>query len=821
MKRILSGVETKFKSNKLDIKTKPHKDATSSFKLKNNIEEEDDLDTMINNDKKRANGSHNKLSYESITFKDEERYGKYPDDTFQPSVYFWKFLVVRPDYEKENRRKYKKLNLYIPDTLVFNESDVNFWIYTDVSGRVCRTDYFSDSDIIEKFKSHSNDSNKEVLAVFKTPIYSGDLLESNHLEVLNQDDLEKHLFSKSSSPSVIQKYIKCRGPKAFICRSVYRKSKNPFVYIFTNKAGYSDFVMNQSLKFVINSKETESYYIFYSTSGKHLEETSYYMNNIVKFIESHTDVLIEELACDFVKDEAGTWWMINCKAMKIKNLSKFKNPENNSLILQPNLSKFASRIQRYDNEDDKKKFDYQTKLKCKFCGISYNKVNLKYSLTTKMILETDKQLRHLNINLNYIDRPDLSHTDSSMVYLSYRVCEDCYLMFETMNDIKHYQIKIANFFRVNVDPVNFGVEYYMKDSTKSNIGVNSNLENQYSALLKIPESELKTMRSESKMPTGNLNSINNDKISSIESASKNNINNANTISTNNHVTFKLSSTSPVEKDISGSTNNDKNKSEENKLYRIIIIFSDIFWNPEVVVPEKELYLIFNFLGTQYKARIKAYYPELDYLNVNFFKMFYVACNPNDGFIEYIDKNRTMLVKIGYFEESVEAEVKNSTKVEHQISNNNIIIEDKDICSAADLENFIQFSSVELSIQGLKYGEKYRNSLNGLLFKEQKPYYTGKLRCTIRINQEKTIDVNKFNFKKHYNLFIPPVHFVTPEELPDYWLEIIERQKLRESILNKIMMVMSKENIDYNKEKNKEEIFMTLESLISHYLSNKK
>ncbi len=40
-----------------------------------------------------------KLSIERINFQ-FEKYGKYPDDYFQPSVYFYKFLAVKPEYIK-------------------------------------------------------------------------------------------------------------------------------------------------------------------------------------------------------------------------------------------------------------------------------------------------------------------------------------------------------------------------------------------------------------------------------------------------------------------------------------------------------------------------------------------------------------------------------------------------------------------------------------------------------------------------------------------------------------------------------------------------
>jgi len=47
-----------------------------------------------------------------------------------------------------------------------------------------------------------------------------------------------HLLFQSLEATVIQKFVKSNGPKAFICRTVWRKDKNPFCWIITNKADY-------------------------------------------------------------------------------------------------------------------------------------------------------------------------------------------------------------------------------------------------------------------------------------------------------------------------------------------------------------------------------------------------------------------------------------------------------------------------------------------------------------------------------------------------------------------------------------------------------
>ena len=224
--------------------------------------------------KNKGKEFYNKLSLERINFLFEE-YGEYPCDDFQPSIYFFKFLCNKPDYEKENQERGKpcssRLKLFIPDTIVLNDLDTNYWIYTDIEGYVNRVEE-SDSDVIEKFKPQ-NDKN-ELIAVSKMPIMSDGILGENQLTLLNLEELEKCLFSKSGSQIAIQRFVKCRGPRAFLCRSVWRREKPPYVYIFTNKANYLDEdIKNQYLKYVINSKEQGSYSAFYSSSGKHLEET--------------------------------------------------------------------------------------------------------------------------------------------------------------------------------------------------------------------------------------------------------------------------------------------------------------------------------------------------------------------------------------------------------------------------------------------------------------------------------------------------------------------------------------------------------------------
>jgi len=825
-----------------------HKNSSSFFRNKPKLiplteEQKNNIKNIMLNtefDRERNNSKgkeyYNKLSVERINFQFEE-YWEYPNYDFQPSIYFFKFLANKPDYEKEKTEKGKisssKLKLFVPDTIILNDLDTNYWVYTDIEGNVNRVEE-SDNDVLEKIKPKYGKN--ELIAVSKMPIIKDGILVENQLTLLNINELEKCLFSKSGSQIAIQRFVKSKGPCAFICRSVWRRDKPPYVYMLTNKVKYlNEEIKNPYLKFIVNSKEPDSYSIFCSSSGKHYEETMTYMNNIVKYIESHSDIIFDELAGDFIKDEEGIWWFINLKAMKIKNINKFRRSKWNPNPIHPKLFFFIN--QRIYNKskikDNLIKFDYQNKIKCKLCGINYSKKNLKYEMTTKMIIEIEKLLKHVEFTkakFNFFDRPDLKHTYSSMIYLPYRVCEDCYLLFETLNDIKDYQIEIANLFRIPVDKINFCFNCYEKEKdeiskvnlTEEELNNIERINKEINKISPINEDELNFNEPHinKSFLIGN-DEILNDNLIKKEKGDLNKNNKAKVLTKNKSAGMIITK----KNDINSNTNNknkiDNNKTCENKdqlyLFRILIMFNDIIWNNISELPKEDLYIVYSFLGNNYKIplKIEQYSKELDYSLINFKKIYHVICTEPDGFINFAEKNRYMEVKLGTFEKS-EEETKN--KEVQKWLKKSIIIEDQDIYN--ENEHFISYASLDLSIQGLKYGSNYRNNLNGLLFKKEKPYYTGKLRCLIRIHKVKEInDVNKYILHNYCNLLIPPINFVVSDEIPDYWIEIIERQKVRLKVLNEIIECMRKYKIKFDKKIDKNKVLQALESLVSFYAKN--
>ena len=94
----------------------------------------------------------------------EYDYPKAPE--LQPFLYFYKLLARKPEFCKRDLTRFAKLELWIPDTVVFNDADQPYWIYTNNEGLVCRTENFSERHVVAKLGNQY--SIDELVAVCKT-----------------------------------------------------------------------------------------------------------------------------------------------------------------------------------------------------------------------------------------------------------------------------------------------------------------------------------------------------------------------------------------------------------------------------------------------------------------------------------------------------------------------------------------------------------------------------------------------------------------------------------------------------------------------------
>jgi len=83
-----------------------------------------------------------------------------------PCIYFYKFLAPKEKYSIDQKSRVK---INIPDTIVYNDRDVPFWIFTGMDGLVYRTEKFNSKQVSEKLGNYL--SANELVAVSKTVIF--------------------------------------------------------------------------------------------------------------------------------------------------------------------------------------------------------------------------------------------------------------------------------------------------------------------------------------------------------------------------------------------------------------------------------------------------------------------------------------------------------------------------------------------------------------------------------------------------------------------------------------------------------------------------
>ncbi len=77
----------------------------------------------------------------------------------------------------------------------------------------------------------------------------------------------------------------------------------------------------------------------------------------------------------------------------------------------------------------------------------------------------------------------------------------------------------------------------------------------------------------------------------------------------------------------------------NALYRVLFFFSDLYWYDTVELPKEELFIVFDFLGKNYKIPLTNIYSNIKYIDVDFYKLFYVITDQQKGFFEFVEKNK--------------------------------------------------------------------------------------------------------------------------------------------------------------------------------------
>ena len=128
----------------------------------------------------------------------------------------------------------------------------------------------------------------------------------NEMKLVNS----RYLFNLSMQQigdqiTCIQKYVKSKGQRAYICRTVYAE-QHSHCFLITNKTTFYDEQATENRKFLISyqpgkydEKLTD---IVKSSSGRNLKETLPFLKEIVKFLRFQRGIILSEIVGDFVKD---------------------------------------------------------------------------------------------------------------------------------------------------------------------------------------------------------------------------------------------------------------------------------------------------------------------------------------------------------------------------------------------------------------------------------------------------------------------------------------------------------------------------------------
>jgi len=85
--------------------------------------------------------------------------------------------------------------------------------------------------------------------------------------------------------------------------------------------------------------------------------------------------------------------------------------------------------------------------------------------------------------------------------------------------------------------------------------------------------------------------------------------------------------------------NENEKNIGNALYRLLFMFSDFYWNTNIELPNEDLFLVFQFLGKNYKIRLSNIHSKIRYIDVDFYKIFYIITDRQKGFFEFSEKEK--------------------------------------------------------------------------------------------------------------------------------------------------------------------------------------
>eukprot|EP00792_Barthelona_sp_PAP020_P005441 TRINITY_DN2650_c0_g2_i1.p1 TRINITY_DN2650_c0_g2~~TRINITY_DN2650_c0_g2_i1.p1 ORF type:complete len:1064 (+),score=282.76 TRINITY_DN2650_c0_g2_i1:60-3251(+) len=322
----------------------------------------------------------------------------------------------------------QKLRLLIPDTIVYGMRDAEngsygVWLASSGSGVVYRRDIFSPQDVVAALGDPKTPDSK-VVAVLKRKRF--DPPHSTETTLLDTRELRSTTVVSSTASSddvqVVQRFIKPRSHRAFICRCTWSPDKPAFAHMATNHRAMNDeSERNISNRFLLNTENHSGCTIFKMSSSA-VGELASITRQIAKHVERVTPgVRFETLVTDFTRDDQNRWWLLQIKTFKLK--AKIPKP--------------TSFRQKRDTST------YHKMSACGACKAAFKATELTHLLNLGQIKKMVHHLHQRGIKLAWMERTDLhlptnprlsKAASGVQVYRRSYVCKPCYELY--MNEMK-------------------------------------------------------------------------------------------------------------------------------------------------------------------------------------------------------------------------------------------------------------------------------------------------------------------------------------------------------------------------------------------------
>eukprot|EP00762_Andalucia_godoyi_P002516 ANDGO_02792.mRNA.1 hypothetical protein AMSG_08462 len=353
----------------------------------------------------------------------------------------------------------------IPNTFVFGLEDNPVWFYTDDNGKVCRQDNINGKKFVKILTSHlSPTADEETLVAVQKKAAFG---EGNGNEIsmvtLRQVRLLGDNFSSSAGQMVIQQFVKFKGSYASICRvhAIHRgseKYKTNFAYFVSSTISCTDAKKEPDLRkrFTTVAEEGDMTVSIYRSPGSAVSDIVDVTVACAEAVERSSKQKIASIVCDFVREEGtGLWVWLQCKALEL-----FVRPSSasNSQSLTPKkvssnsaMSYMGSSASGGSGSDGQLQRDRKYAM-CKSCCTYYEPDELIYSMTPKMIYDTEQHLAKRGIYLDWFKKNQTGSSgapssdiplDSSTMYQPCKVCRSCFDLYVTESKLAQVEAEFA------------------------------------------------------------------------------------------------------------------------------------------------------------------------------------------------------------------------------------------------------------------------------------------------------------------------------------------------------------------------------------------